>query len=78
MAEGDFATFVARTLAESIPATDTLVPRTHFWGVADDSFVGRISIHHSLNEALPRARGLGRNHHGRWRRGSGSSGRNLT
>ncbi|HXI59611.1 MAG TPA: GNAT family N-acetyltransferase, partial [Polyangia bacterium] len=31
---------------------ESLVPKTHLWAVADEQFVGRISIHHELNEAL--------------------------
>jgi predicted acetyltransferase len=52
MAERDFATFVARRLAESSHRTDMPVPKTQFWAVTDDEFVGRISIHHELTEAL--------------------------
>jgi len=52
MAERDFATFVARRLAESSQRTDTLVPKTHLWAVTDDEFVGRISICHELTDAL--------------------------
>jgi predicted acetyltransferase len=52
LAERDFATFVARTLAESSHRTDTFVPKTHLWAVLDEEFVGRISIHHELTDAL--------------------------
>jgi predicted acetyltransferase len=52
MAERDFATFVARKLAESGHRTDTAVARTHLWAVADGEFVGRLSIHHELTDAL--------------------------
>jgi hypothetical protein len=48
-AEQDFAAFVARKLAESKRRTETLVPKTHLWAVTEDQFVGRISIHHELN-----------------------------
>jgi predicted acetyltransferase len=41
--EEDFAAFVAKKLADS---------KTHRWAVADEQFVGRISIHHELNDAL--------------------------
>jgi predicted acetyltransferase len=52
MAEQDFATFVGQRLAESSQRADTLVPKTHLWAVMDDKFVGRISIHHELTDAL--------------------------
>ena len=42
-AEHDFSAFVAKRLADS---------KTHLWAVADQQFVGRISIHHELNDAL--------------------------
>jgi predicted acetyltransferase len=42
--EQDFAAFVAGKLAES--------RKTHLWAVAEERFVGRISIHHELNDAL--------------------------
>lgn len=51
-AEQDFAAFVAKKLADSNRRTDTLVPKTHLWAVAEERFVGRISIHHELNDAL--------------------------
>ena len=51
-AEQDFAAFVARKLADSNRRTETLVPKTHLWAVAEELFVGRISIHHELNDAL--------------------------
>ena len=50
--EQDFAAFVARKLSDSNRRTETLVPKTHLWAVAEEQFVGRISIHHELNEAL--------------------------
>ena len=50
--EADFAAFVARKLADSTRRTETFVPTTHLWAVADDLFVGRISIRHELNDAL--------------------------
>ena len=51
-AEQDFAAFVARKLADSKRRTETFVPKTHLWAVTDEQFVGRISIHHELNDAL--------------------------
>jgi predicted acetyltransferase len=51
-AEQDFATFVAKRLAASDRTTGTSVPKTHLWAVAEERFVGRISIHHELNDAL--------------------------
>ncbi|WP_437923129.1 GNAT family N-acetyltransferase [Sorangium sp. So ce291] len=50
--EQDFAAFVARKLAESNRRAETLVPKTHLWAVAEEQFVGRISIHRELNDAL--------------------------
>ena len=53
--EQDFAAFVAAKLADSNRRTETLVPRTHLWAIAEDQdgqFVGRISIQHELNDAL--------------------------
>ncbi len=50
--EQDFAAFVARKLADSDRRTETFVPKTHLWAVAEEQFVGRISIHHELNDAL--------------------------
>lgn len=50
--EQDFAAFVAKRLADSIRRTEVLVPKTHLWAVAEEQFVGRISIHHELNDAL--------------------------
>jgi predicted acetyltransferase len=51
-AEVDFAGFVARRLADAHRRDGTRVPKTHLWAVADDEFVGRISIHQELNDAL--------------------------
>lgn len=51
-AEQDFAAFVAKRLADSNRRTDTFVPKTHLWAVWEEQFVGRISIHHELNDAL--------------------------
>lgn len=52
IAETDFGAFVAKRLADASRRTETLVPKTHLWAVSDDQFVGRISIHHELNDAL--------------------------
>ncbi|MBI3072120.1 MAG: GNAT family N-acetyltransferase [Deltaproteobacteria bacterium] len=52
IAEHDFAAFVASRLADSNRRTDTFVPTTHLWALMEDEFVGRISIHHELNDAL--------------------------
>jgi predicted acetyltransferase len=51
-AEHDFAAFVAKKLADANRRTETLVPKTHLWAVAEEQFVGRISLHHELNDAL--------------------------
>ena len=51
-AEQDFAAFVARKLADSNRRNETFVPKTHLWAVTEEQFVGRISIHHELNDAL--------------------------
>ena len=52
LAEHDFAAFVARKLADADRRTETFVPKTHLWAIAEEQFVGRISIHHALNDAL--------------------------
>jgi predicted acetyltransferase len=52
IASQDFAAFVAKKLADANRRTETFVPKTHLWGVAEEQFVGRISIHHELNDAL--------------------------
>lgn len=51
-AERDFAAFVARKLADSNRRNEPFVPRTHLWAVTEEQFVGRISVHHELNDAL--------------------------
>lgn len=51
-AEDEFAAFVAGRLADSIRRTEGSVPTTHLWAVSEGEFVGRISIHHELNDAL--------------------------
>lgn len=50
--EHDFAAFVAKKLADVTRQTETSIPKTHLWAIADAQFVGRISIHHALNDAL--------------------------
>ena len=50
--EQDFPAFVAKKLADATRSTDTFVPTTHRWAVAEGQFVGRISIRHELNAAL--------------------------
>jgi predicted acetyltransferase len=50
--EQNFAGFVAMKLADANRRTEALVPKTHLWAVAEEQFVGRISIHHELNDAL--------------------------
>lgn len=50
-AEQDFAAFVAMRLADATRRTEALVPKTHLWAIAEDQFVGRIAIHHELDEA---------------------------
>jgi predicted acetyltransferase len=51
-AEEDFAAFVAKKLADSNRGTEAFVRTTHLWAAAEEQFVGRISIHHELNDAL--------------------------
>jgi predicted acetyltransferase len=50
--EQDFATFVARKLADANRRAEAFVPTTHLWAMAEEQFVGRISIRHELNDAL--------------------------
>lgn len=50
--EHDFAGFVAKKLTDATRHTETSIPKTHLWAIADAQFVGRISIHHALNDAL--------------------------
>lgn len=50
--EHDFGAFVVSRLAEAHRRTETAVPATHLWAVAEDVFVGRIAIRHELNDAL--------------------------
>lgn len=52
IAEQDFAAFVARKLADANRRTDAFIPKTHLWAIAEEHFVGRIAIHHELNDAL--------------------------
>jgi predicted acetyltransferase len=51
-AKQDFAAFVATKLADASRRTESFVPKTHLWAVTEEQFVGRISIHHELNDAL--------------------------
>ncbi len=51
LAERDFAAFVEVKLADASRRTETLVPKTHLWALADEDLVGRILIHHELNDA---------------------------
>ncbi len=51
-AEQDFGAFVAMKLADAKRRTETLVPKTHLWAVMGEQLVGRLSIHHALNDAL--------------------------
>ncbi len=46
--ERDFAAFVANKLAD----VKSVIPATHLWAIADEHFVGRLSIRHALNDAL--------------------------
>jgi len=52
-AEQDFTAFVAAKLSDASQSTKTLIPKTHLWAVTEQcQFVGRISIHHELSDAL--------------------------
>lgn len=57
IAERDFAAFVDKKLADAERRTDSRIPKTHLWAVMAERFVGRISIHHDLNDALRREGG---------------------
>lgn len=57
LAERDFGAFVALRLAAATPRDPAVVPKTHLWAVEGEQFVGRISIHHHLDEALRREGG---------------------
>lgn len=52
IAERDFAAFVAKKQADAHGSPDSVVPKTHLWALAEQQFVGRISIHHKLTDAL--------------------------
>lgn len=54
LARTDFARFVAGKLAEADvdPAEPERVPKTQLWAIAGTEMVGRIGIHHHLNERL--------------------------
>jgi predicted acetyltransferase len=47
--ERDFAAFVSSKLAD---VHRSEIPATHLWAIADEHFVGRLSIRHALNDAL--------------------------
>jgi predicted acetyltransferase len=51
-AERDFAAFVEKKLADAHRRSEEHIPKTHLWAISDAQFVGRISIHHALNDAL--------------------------
>lgn len=51
-AKQDFARYLALKRAEPNRNLEGFVPQTTLWAVADDQFVGRISIRHTLNDAL--------------------------
>jgi len=48
----DFPAFVAKKLLDANRSTEAFVPKTHLWAIEDERFVGRISIHHHLTDAL--------------------------
>ncbi len=48
----DFEAFIQDQLLMTTTPGSNLVPETELWGVADRTFVGRISIRHELNDAL--------------------------
>jgi predicted acetyltransferase len=50
--EQDFTAYVEKKLADATRRTETILPKTHLWAIADEVFVGRISILHELNDAL--------------------------
>ena len=50
--EHDFPAYVARKCAEANCRSELLVPKTLLWAIAGEQFVGRIAIHHALNDAL--------------------------
>lgn len=52
IAEQDFGAFVAKKLSDASRSGGTYLPKTHLWAVAQGHFVGRISIHHELSDAL--------------------------
>lgn len=57
LAERDFAAFVAKKLEDATRSAEGVPRKTHLWAVADEQFVGRISIHHALTDALRREGG---------------------
>jgi predicted acetyltransferase len=60
IAERDFGAFVEKKLGDAVQhprvkrtrRSETIVPKTHLWAVFEERFVGRITIHHELNDAL--------------------------
>ena len=46
------AAFIEKKLSDANPASGALVPKTHLWAISAGDFVGRISIHHELTDAL--------------------------
>jgi predicted acetyltransferase len=50
--ERDFDAYVAARLSDAYRSTDARVAATHLWAIADQQFVGRISVRHELNESL--------------------------
>ncbi|MCP4502729.1 MAG: GNAT family N-acetyltransferase [Deltaproteobacteria bacterium] len=51
-AEQDFAGFAAMKRDHSFLGSQTGIPKTHLWAIANENFVGRIAIFHSLNDEL--------------------------
>ncbi|MCA9618830.1 MAG: GNAT family N-acetyltransferase [Myxococcales bacterium] len=52
LAERDFAAFVAKKRGDAERRDDGFVPTTHRWALVEGEMVGRISVHHALNDAL--------------------------
>lgn len=55
--ERDFGAFVASKHADATPTGAGVIAATHLWAIADEAFVGRISIRHALDDALRREGG---------------------
>lgn len=51
IAEQDFAAFVAKKLSDAERRAG-VIPKTHLWALVDGELVGRLSIHHDLDDAL--------------------------